>query len=199
MLSGHREVLPQPVQQRETLGGEAGPPERRGWYAPSRDCTVFRGNYCLSEQIRYGSASVETETQLVLDSSCVPVPFHTAFRGACFRGAGPGSMAQTSARRMPSHGLVAEVERRRTSRGRHSAPRAPQESGATIPGTQRRPGQTDTRARGTIEESASYPTPASNHRLPKGRSIFIIPSAAKRHKGLTTDQRRLSRRRNLPL
>ena len=74
---------------------------------------------------------------------------------------------------------------RRTSRGRHSAPRAPQESGATIPGTQRRPGQTDTRARGTIEESASYPTPASNHRLPKGRSIFIIPSAAKRHKGLT--------------
>ncbi len=47
MLSGHREVLPQTVQQRETLGGEAGPPERRGWYAPSSDCTVFRGNYCI--------------------------------------------------------------------------------------------------------------------------------------------------------
>ena len=47
VLSGHREVLPQPVQKRETLGGEAGSPERRGWYAPSRDSTVFRGNYCL--------------------------------------------------------------------------------------------------------------------------------------------------------
>jgi hypothetical protein len=43
-------VLPQPVQKRETLGGEAGPPERRGWYAPSRDCTVFRGNYCLTTE-----------------------------------------------------------------------------------------------------------------------------------------------------
>jgi len=30
VLSGHREVLPQPVQQRETLGGEVGPLERRG-------------------------------------------------------------------------------------------------------------------------------------------------------------------------
>jgi len=40
-------VLPQPVQKRETLGGEAGPLERRGCYAPSSDCTVFRGNYCL--------------------------------------------------------------------------------------------------------------------------------------------------------
>ena len=36
MLSGHREVLPQPVQQRETLGGEAGPPERRGWMREQR-------------------------------------------------------------------------------------------------------------------------------------------------------------------
>src|SRR5208283_282621 len=49
VLSGHRKVLPQPVQQRETLGGEAGPPERRGRYAPSRDCTIFRGNYWLSD------------------------------------------------------------------------------------------------------------------------------------------------------
>src|SRR5271157_1877158 len=40
-------MLPQTVQQRETLSGEAEPPERRGWYAPSSDCTVFRGNYCL--------------------------------------------------------------------------------------------------------------------------------------------------------
>jgi len=31
VLSGHREVLPQTVQQREMLGGEVGPPERRGW------------------------------------------------------------------------------------------------------------------------------------------------------------------------
>jgi len=30
VLSGHREVLPQTVQQRETLGGEAGPPKRPG-------------------------------------------------------------------------------------------------------------------------------------------------------------------------
>ncbi len=41
-------VLPQPVQKRETLGGEAGPLERRGCYAPSSDCTVSRGNYCLN-------------------------------------------------------------------------------------------------------------------------------------------------------
>ena len=40
-------VLPQSVQKRETLGGEAGQLERRGCYAPSSDCTVFRGNYCL--------------------------------------------------------------------------------------------------------------------------------------------------------
>src|SRR5271157_95075 len=40
-------MLPQTVQQRETLSGEAGPPERRGWYAPSSDCTVFRGNYWI--------------------------------------------------------------------------------------------------------------------------------------------------------
>src|SRR5208337_1836390 len=52
---------------------------------------------------------------------------------------------------VPSHGLVAGDERRRTSRGRHSAPRAPQESGATILGTRRRPGQTDTRARGSTD------------------------------------------------
>ena len=30
MLSGHPEVLPQLVQKRATLGGEAGPLERRG-------------------------------------------------------------------------------------------------------------------------------------------------------------------------
>ena len=51
MLSGHREVLPQPVQKRETLGGKAGPPERRGWYAPSRDCTVFRRNYWVMQTL----------------------------------------------------------------------------------------------------------------------------------------------------
>src|SRR5271157_67529 len=50
-----------------------------------------------------------------------------------------------------SHVLITGDECRRTSRGRHSAPRAPRGSGATIPGTQRRPGQTHTRARGTIE------------------------------------------------
>ena len=37
------------MRQRETLGGAAGPPERPGWYAPSRDCTVFRGNYWLKQ------------------------------------------------------------------------------------------------------------------------------------------------------
>ena len=30
MLSGHREMLPRPVQQPERLSGEAGPPERLG-------------------------------------------------------------------------------------------------------------------------------------------------------------------------
>jgi len=29
---------------------EAGPLERRGCYAPSSDCTVFRGNYCLERR-----------------------------------------------------------------------------------------------------------------------------------------------------
>ena len=93
---------------------------------------------------------------------------------------------------VPSHVLITGDECRRTSRGRHSAPRAPQGSGATIPGTQRRPGQTHTRARGTIESSASYPTHAPSYqKLPKGRSIFIIPGAAKRHKGLTPNCQRL--------
>jgi len=50
-----------------------------------------------------------------------------------------------------SHVLITGGVGRRTSRGRHSAPPAPRGSGATIPGTQRRPGQTHTRARGTIE------------------------------------------------
>src|SRR5271165_1946659 len=120
---------------------------------------------------------VETRTQLVLDSSCVPVPFHTAFGGACFRGAGPGSMAQTSARRMSSHGLVAEDERRRTSRGRHSAPRAPQESGATIPGTRRRPGQTDTRARGSTDHRppTRHPPPTIGYQSPTPFSSFRVP------------------------
>ena len=40
------------MRQRETLGGAAGPPERPGWYAPSRDCTVFRGNYWIREIAR---------------------------------------------------------------------------------------------------------------------------------------------------
>ena len=48
--AGIGEVLPQPVQKRETLGGEAGPLERRGCYAPSSDCTVFRGNYCVERR-----------------------------------------------------------------------------------------------------------------------------------------------------
>ena len=75
---------------------------------------------------------------------------YTACGGACFRGAGPVPWHRHRRAVVPSHGLVAGDERRRTSRGRHSAPRAPQESGATIPGTRRRPGQTDTRARGSM-------------------------------------------------
>src|SRR5208337_3197809 len=77
---------------------------------------------------------------------------YIACGGACFRGAGPVTMAQTVARRRTVAQLTAAGSVcRRTSRGRHSAPRAPQESGATIPGTRRRPGQTDTRARGSTD------------------------------------------------
>src|SRR5271157_2328939 len=40
-------MLPQPVQQRPKPGGQLRPTRRQGWYAPSRDCTVFRGNYWI--------------------------------------------------------------------------------------------------------------------------------------------------------
>ena len=45
--SGHREVLPRPVQQPETLGGEVKPPRRQRRYASPHDCAFFPGNYCL--------------------------------------------------------------------------------------------------------------------------------------------------------
>ena len=104
---------------------------------------------------------------------------YTACGGACFRGAGPVPWHRHRRAVVPSHGLVAGDERRRTSRGRHSAPRAPQESGATIPGTRRRPGQTDTRARGSTDHrpptrhsppTIGYqgPTPFSSFRVPQG-------------------------------
>src|SRR5271157_1759700 len=112
--------------------------------------------------------------------------------GALLSGGGRASVVPDPVRRhrhrravVRSHVLITGDECRRTSRGRHSAPRAPQESGATIPGTQRRPGQTHTRARGTIEaRPPTRHTPPATNKLPKGRSIFIIPGAAKRHKGL---------------
>jgi hypothetical protein len=69
---------------------------------------------------------------------------------------------------LPSHELVAGSVCRGTSRGRHSAPRAPQESGATIPGTQRRPGQTDERARGSTEDRPpTRPTPPATKNYQK--------------------------------
>ena len=67
---------------------------------------------------------------------------------------------------------------RRTSRGRHSAPRAPRGSGATIPGTQRRPGQTDTRARGTIDHrppTRHTPPATKNYQKAAQFSSFRVP------------------------
>ena len=77
MLSGHREVLPQPVQKRETLGGEAGPLERRGCYAPSSDCTVFRGNYCLlTKTIIKKKATVGAGTLVVLPANDAAIEYN---------------------------------------------------------------------------------------------------------------------------
>src|SRR5271157_3365139 len=67
---------------------------------------------------------------------------------------------------------------RRASRGRHSAPRAPRGSGATIPGTQRRPGQTHTRARGTIEArppTRHTPPATKNYQKAAQFSSFRVP------------------------
>ena len=102
---------------------------------------------------------------------------YTACGEACFRGAGPVPWHRHQRAVVPSHGLVAEDERRRTSRGRHPAPRAPQESGATIPGTQRRPGQTDTRARGTNDHRppTRHPPPTIDYHGPAPFSSFREP------------------------
>ena len=67
---------------------------------------------------------------------------------------------------------------RRTSRGKHSAPRAPRGSGATIPGTQRRPGQTDTRARDTIDHrppTRHTPPATKNYQKAAQFSSFRVP------------------------
>ena len=102
---------------------------------------------------------------------------YTACGGACFRGAGPVPWHRHRRAVVPSHGLVAGDERRRTSRGRHSAPRAPQESGATIPGTRRRPGQTDTRARGSTDHRppTRHPPPTIGYQSPTPFSSFRVP------------------------
>ena len=102
---------------------------------------------------------------------------YTACGGACFRGAGPVPWHRHRRAVVPSHGLVAGDERRRTSRGRHSAPRAPQESGATIPGTPRRPGQTDTRARGSTDHRppTRHPPPTIGYQSPTPFSSFRVP------------------------
>jgi len=84
---------------------------------------------------------------------------------------------------VPSHVLITGDECRRTSRGRHSAPRAPQESGATIPGTQRRPGQTHTRARGTIEArppTRHTPPATKNYQKAAQFSSFRVPRSGMR-------------------
>src|SRR5271157_3108124 len=77
-----------------------------------------------------------------------------------------------------SHVLITGGVGRRTSRGRHSAPRAPRGSGATIPGTQRRPGQTHTRARGTIEArppTRHTPPATKNYQKAAQFSSFRVP------------------------
>src|SRR5262249_55249704 len=62
--------------------------------------------------------------------------------------------------------------------GSHSAPRAHPRTGATILGTERRPGQTGGRARGLNVSTASDPTPASstkNYHTPTPFSSFRVP------------------------
>jgi hypothetical protein len=59
----------------------------------------------------------------------------------------------------------------------------PDSPGATIPGTGRRPGQPVLRARGSNESRASGPTLPPSSSLPRLDLVFIIPGAARRHKG----------------
>ena len=70
--------------------------------------------------------------------------------------------------------LVAPAER---PVSRLTAPRAPQESGATIPGTRRRPGQTDTRARGSTDHRppTRHPPPDTCYQGPTPFSSFRVP------------------------
>src|SRR4051794_26579407 len=61
----------------------------------------------------------------------------------------------------------------------------PGEPGATIPGTERRPGQTGGRARGLIVSPASDPTPASstkNYHTPTPFSSYRV--SHRRHKAI---------------
>jgi hypothetical protein len=106
---------------------------------------------------------------------------HTAFGGGC-ASVVPDPVRWHRHRRavVPSRELVAEDERRRTSRGRHSAPRAPQGSGATIPGTLRRPGQTDTRARGSNDHRplTRHPPPTIGYQGPTPFSSFREPQGS---------------------
>jgi hypothetical protein len=72
--------------------------------------------------------------------------------------------------------------------GSQSAPRAHPRTGATIPGTGRRPGQTGGRARGPNVSTASDPTPASstkNYHTPTPFSSYRV--SHKRHKRLVAN------------
>jgi hypothetical protein len=72
--------------------------------------------------------------------------------------------------------------------GSQSAPRAHPRTGATIPGTERRPGQTGGRARGLNVSTASDPTPASrtkNYHTPTPFSSYRV--SHKRHKRLVAN------------
>src|SRR5271157_1236082 len=60
----------------KTLGGEAGPLERRGCHAPSSDCTVFRGNYCLriSQATGLMSLAIVLRPSRVASKGILPPP-----------------------------------------------------------------------------------------------------------------------------
>jgi hypothetical protein len=99
----------------------------------------------------------------------------------------PETKAQTSARRLSlrpfANGRLVSGD---VAREAFCSACSPSSSGATIPGTERHPGQTDTRARGTNVHTASDPTPASSARSYHNSSPFSsyrVPH--KRHERLT--------------
>ena len=110
-----------------------------------------------------------------------PSPFQaggTARGGACFSGAGPVTMAQTLAPVGPSQEACDKGRRE----GDILLRVLPKSRGATIPGTQRRPGQTGQRARGsTVDRPPTRHTPPTPYYLKSTPfSSFRVPQRGMR-------------------